>query len=448
MKMTKTNKSWIANLLIFIGLVLSLQVVLNTSYTLKPWEDELISLTSSSNFFMNLNFLPSSSYGNYSYALTSGILSAIGGVIGWNVSQSFVVARVANFLYVCLLQIIMVIFIFKDNKKFNTGIIFFFSVISILLVPWWFSTMYLIAEIVSTLVFVNALFIYDKNKKLSLFLMGSSVIFGKFLMIIPSVLFLISKTELNNLKKSFINSLFFITPFLFWYILMYFKIGTEDFLYFLNNFFGTLVNREDSGVQSALNFSFNTIYENLQKSEVPQWTPASVIRAALTPIIFLFIYFKNRNLFFKEFGVSFTSVLLGIIGTYAWFWVLTPFKYIRQSTHFVLIVIFVSLYIFLFSSGISKFYKFLLLANISLFLSDLKIIIAFNLVIFLYFILKEKQKGIFNLEVVVIFFLIINLINMNLELREKDIYDLKFSSCELDLFSSECVKEYLLDSYN
>jgi len=446
--MTKTNKSWIANLLIFIGLVLSLQVVLNTSYTLKPWEDELISLTSSSNFFMNLNFLPSSSYGNYSYALTSGILSAIGGVIGWNVSQSFVVARVANFLYVCLLQIIMVIFIFKDNKKFNTGIIFFFSVISILLVPWWFSTMYLIAEIVSTLVFVNALFIYDKNKKLSLFLMGSSVIFGKFLMIIPSVLFLISKTELNNLKKSFINSLFFITPFLFWYILMYFKIGTEDFLYFLNNFFGTLVNREDSGVQSALNFSFNTIYENLQKSEVPQWTPASVIRAALTPIIFLFIYFKNRNLFFKEFGVSFTSVLLGIIGTYAWFWVLTPFKYIRQSTHFVLIVIFVSLYIFLFSSGISKFYKFLLLANISLFLSDLKIIIAFNLVIFLYFILKEKQKGIFNLEVVVIFFLIINLINMNLELREKDIYDLKFSSCELDLFSSECVKEYLLDSYN
>ena len=113
---------------------------------------------------------------------------------------------------------------------------------------------------------------------------------------------------------------------------MYFKIGIEDFLYYLNNFFGTLVNREDSGVQSALNFSFNTIYENLQKSEVPQWTPASVIRAALTPIIFLFIYFKNRNLFFKEFGVSFTSVLFGIIGTYVWFWVLTPFKYIRQST--------------------------------------------------------------------------------------------------------------------
>lgn len=446
--MTEANKSWMANLLIAFGLIMSIQVVLNTSYTLKPWEDELISLTSSSNFFTNLNFLPSSSYGNYSYGLTSGILSAIGGVVGWNVSQSFVVSRVANFIYICLLQIFMVTYIFKDNKKFNVVTVFFFGIISILLVPWWFSTLYLIAEIVSTLVFVNALFIYDKNKKLSLFLIGSSVIFGKFLMIIPSVLFLVSKIELNNIKKSFTNTLFFIIPFLIWYLLMFFKIGTEDFLFYLNNFFGTLVNREDSGVQSALNFSFDTIYENLQKSEVSQWTPASVIRAALTPLIFLFIYFKNKNLFFKEFGVSFTSVLLAIIGTYAWFWVLTPFKYIRQSTHFVLITIFISLYIFLFSSGVSKFYKFLLLANISLFLSDLKIVIAFNLVMFLYFILKEKQKAIFNPEVVVIFFLIINLINMNLELREKEKFILEFNSCKVDLFSPECTQEYLLDSYN
>ena len=448
MKMTKINKSLITNLLIIFGLIISIQVVFNTSYTLKPWEDELISLTSSSNFFKNLNFLPSNSYGNYSYGLTSGILSAVGGVIGWNITQSFVVSRIANFLYICLLQIFMVFYIFKDNKKFNIGIVFFFGFVSILLVPWWFSTLYLIAEIVSTLVFVNALFIYDKNKKLSLFLIGSSVIFGKFLMIIPSVLFLISKFDFNNLKKSFTNLVFFIIPFLVWYILIYFKIGTEDFLYYLNNFFGTLVNREDSGVQSALNFSYNTIYENLQKSEVSSWTPASVIRAALTPLIFLFIYYKNKTLFLKEFRVSFTSMLFAIMGTYAWFWVLTPFKYIRQSTHFVLIVIFTSLYIFLFSSGVSKFYKFLLLANISFFLSDLKIVIAFNLVLFLYFILKVKQKAVFNPEVVVIFFLILNLINMNLELREKDKYNLEFNSCELDLFSPECVKEYLLDSYN
>ena len=83
-----------------------------------------------------------------------------------------------------------------------------FLVLFQLLVPWWFSTMYLIAEVVSTLIFVNALFIFDKNKKLSLFLMGSSVIFGKFLMIIPSLLFLISKFKLSSFKKVFLTHYF------------------------------------------------------------------------------------------------------------------------------------------------------------------------------------------------------------------------------------------------
>jgi len=446
--MLNKNKSKAAIFLAVLGIIISFQVILKTSYTLKPWEDELISLTSSVNFFKTLNFMPSTSYGNYSYGLTSGILSAIGGVVGWNLTQSFVFTRIFNFVYICLLQFLMTVYIFKNNKKFNLCYLIFFSVVLILLVPWWFSTMYLIAEIVSTLVFINALFIYDKNKRLSLLLIGSSVIFGKFLMIIPSLLFLISKFNYKNIKNSFKNLLFFMTPFLFWYLLMFFKIGIDDFLFNFDNFFGTLVNREDSGVQSALNFGFSTIYENLQKSEVPKWAPASVIRAALTPLFFLFIYFKNRILFLEEFGVSFTSLMLTMMGTYTWFWVLTPFKYIRQSTHFVLFVIFISFYIFLFSSGVSRYYKFLLLINISFFLSDLKIVIAFDIVIFLYFIFKDKQKTIVNLEIVVIFFLILNLINMNFELREKDIFNLEFNSCEVDLFDPKCVKEYLLDSYN
>ena len=79
MKMTETNTSRVVSLFTILGLLISFQVVLNTSYTLKPWEDELISLTSSTNFFKNLDFLPSNSYENYSYGLTSGILSAVGG---------------------------------------------------------------------------------------------------------------------------------------------------------------------------------------------------------------------------------------------------------------------------------------------------------------------------------------------------------------------------------
>ena len=184
-RLFQKNKVKIINLFIIFGLFTVYQLVVNTSYILKPWEDELIALTSSVNFFNSLNFLPSNSYGNFSYALTSGIISSIGGVVGWELTESFASARVINFFYVFTVQFLMATYIFKSNKNFNLFYLLFFSAIQILLVPWWFSTMYLIGEIISTLVFVNALFIFKNNPKLSLFLMGVSVIFGKFLMIIP-----------------------------------------------------------------------------------------------------------------------------------------------------------------------------------------------------------------------------------------------------------------------
>ena len=193
MKLFQNIKNNIKNLLIVFGLFTLYQLVLNTSYTLKPWEDELIALTSSINFYNSLDFLPSNSYGNYSFALTSGIISSIGGVIGWEVFQSFVYTRVTNFFYVFVVQFLMALFIFKKNIKFNYINVIFFSAVQILLVPWWFSTLYLIGEVISTLVFVNALFIFKRSLKLSLLLMGISVIFGKFLMIIPSFLFIVSK---------------------------------------------------------------------------------------------------------------------------------------------------------------------------------------------------------------------------------------------------------------
>ncbi|OUX18473.1 MAG: hypothetical protein CBE17_01865 [Gammaproteobacteria bacterium TMED257] len=447
-RLFQKNKVKIINLFIIFGLFTVYQLVVNTSYILKPWEDELIALTSSVNFFNSLNFLPSNSYGNFSYALTSGIISSIGGVVGWELTESFASARVINFFYVFTVQFLMATYIFKSNKNFNLFYLLFFSAIQILLVPWWFSTMYLIGEIISTLVFVNALFIFKNNPKLSLFLMGVSVIFGKFLMIIPSVFFLASKFRINEVKKSIYASSYFFIPFISWYMLIYFKIGSNEFFEYLNNFFGTLANREDSGVQSVYKLSLNTIIENLQKSEVSQWTYASILRAAVAPILFLGIYFRNKERLFNELGVSFTSVFLGIVGTYGWFWALTPFKYIRQSTHFVLIVVFLSFYIILFTTSLDKLYKLLLLVNISLFLSDIKLVLVFNVVIFLYYFSLQNLKDIVSVEFVLIIFLVLNLVNMNLEVQEKDKFDYEFNSCVQNLFSEQCTDDYLSGSTN
>ena len=99
--MSKLLKTF-ETLLILLGFYLVLLLIYKTSFTLKPWEDEIIALTSSLNFYTNLDFLPNTSYDNYSYGLTSGILSSIGGVIGWSVTKDFVLTRVMNFIYIFL----------------------------------------------------------------------------------------------------------------------------------------------------------------------------------------------------------------------------------------------------------------------------------------------------------------------------------------------------------
>ena len=202
---------------------------------------------------------------------------------------------------------------------------------------------------------------------------------------------------------------------------------------YLKNFYETLINREDSGVQSVIKLSLNTLVQNLQNSEVSQWTYASVIRALIAPIVFLGIFFRNRKILFEEFSVSFPSIFLSIIGTYGWFWVLTPFKYIRQSTHFVLIVIFTSLYIILFSKKIDELNRLLLSANISLFLSEIRLILIFNIVIFLYYFLSEKYKKIINIEFILIIFFVLNLVNMNIEVQEKNKSETDISTTALTI---------------
>ena len=442
------TKKIIETTLIIFGIFLTLQITFKTSMTLKPWADEIIALTSNISFFRSLDFLPSTSYNNFSYALTSGILSSVGGVFGWVLTKNFIIARVSNFIYVFFVQLCMSFYIFKNNEKYKFNYFVFFSLTQFLLIPWWFSSLYFIAEVISTLIFVNSLFLYNKNPKVSVFLMGCSVIFGKFLMLIPTVLFLISKIKIKEIKKNLIQLLFYLLPFCFWYLLIYIKIGEGGFYIYLNEFFGTLFVREDSGVQSAFNLTYNTFIYNLNNSEVASWTTASLLRAAFSPILFLIIYFQNRDYLEDKLNVSFVSVFVGISGTYLWFWILSPPKFIRQSTHFVLLVIFVSLYIFLYTDLKNKYYKFLILFNLSLFFSDLRLILAFNLFTGIYyFILNEKIKNLFDIKLFFVVFLVLNLLNINFEVNSKDTFNLDLPSCSQDIFSKKCVDDYLFSLY-
>ena len=273
-------------LFILFGIYLVLLLTYKTSFTLKPWEDEIIALTSNLSFFTRLDFLPNNSYENFSYGLTSGILSSVGGVVGWSITKDLVLTRVLNFIYIFLVQYSMTLYIFKNNKNFNHLYLIFFGLVQITLVPWWFSTLYLIAEVISTLLFVNALFIYKRNKRLALFLMGSAVIFGKFLMLIPTVLFFLSRLQISNFKNHMKDGVYYLLPFIFWYSLIFIKIGYDGIILYFDQFTGTLLGRADSGVQSLSSFGLATILENFNNSEARNWTLASLIRTSFSPFLF------------------------------------------------------------------------------------------------------------------------------------------------------------------
>ena len=127
-----------------------------TKARIPPFIDEYISLTSNVSFFKNFDFNAGDFIGgSYSVFLTSGPLSAIGGVIGWNISSKLIIARLSNFYWILFLQMLLsliIVKIYKSDYKF----ILFMNTFFIILVPWWQGSLYMIGEFATNVIFVNA----------------------------------------------------------------------------------------------------------------------------------------------------------------------------------------------------------------------------------------------------------------------------------------------------
>ena len=446
------NKKILLALKIAFFSILNL-MVFNFVYTnaniLNTFEDEIISLASNYNFFTSLNFdarplIPK----NYGVGLTSGPLSAIGGVLGWGLSKSFLVARVSNFYYVFLLQIIFSYFLAKQYKL-NLKNLIIFSSIQILLVPWWIGSLYSIGEVASTIIFVNSLFLFSKNKNLSLILFGSCVIYGKFLLILPFTAFYISNLFMSKLDQKKIISVFkdffiFTVPFFIWYALIILKSGLNNFLLYINEFVGFIFYYEDSGFESARQFSLNLILNQIQESEVPDWSSASLLRICIVPILFGMIVYRNKEQIHHKFEVKIIPILFSVYSTYLWFWLLSPTKYIRHTKHFTIIIIFILFYSLIAEAVNSDFDKLIITSIISLFFSDIVLILIFNILIYsLFFIKLNKKTKNFMMNILFSGFLILNLgIGLN-ESNTKERVDLNFPACADGLTLEKCFSSYL-----
>ena len=432
----------IVNYLVFI-------LVKETAISLRTFDDEINSLASNYNFFTTLNFdarplIP----GNYGTGLTSGPLSAVGGVIGWGLTKSILVSRISNFYYIVILQLLFS-YLLKKHYSFNFNKLIMFSIIQITLIPWWLGSLYSIGEFASTVIFVNSIILFPKKRQLSLLLFSSCIIYGKFLLMLPFLAFYISYLIIQILNKKKIENIIkdisiFVVPFIIWYLLIIFKTSFKYFLTYLSEFTGMVLYFDDAGLNTLNKFSIQNIINQISSSEVSMWSTASLVRISIVPILFGILLIRNREIIKKTFELSFLPIFMTVFSTYIWFWLLSPQKYMRYTKHFTIIIVFFLFYFLILEMIEDRIDYLLIFASISLFFSDLKLIIFFNLVILLIlFIIKNIGIKNIALRLSFLIFLVVNLqLSIN-ETKLKNEIDLRFPSCVESLTSEKCYTSYI-----
>lgn len=427
----KIIQALIAHLSVFL-------VVFQTSTFLPTFVDEIVAIGSTVNFLTSFDFQAEPLLiGSYSTSLTTGPLSSIGGSLGWVIFQDLHLSRVLNFYYVFLLSFFFLKSIISE-KDFR---LFTLLPISLLLIPWWFGVLYSIGEIVSMLVFISGILYLNKNEKIAYFLLSLSIIFFKFSTILPMGVFLFFYMVMKIIKREFkiSNLLFFLIPIFMWGLLASTKLG---FLDGFKNIFGMFLYHlfhEGSGLD---NFKLASIIKLVKATEVATWSNASLVRISLLPLLFNFFLIKNRKLLNEKYINLIYPLMFSNLFTYAWFWFSSPKKYIRYSQHFIVLIIFFSIYFLLSRLNISKFDNVILVLIISTFFSSEILILSF-LTTSLIFIYKNKTFS----SSLLIWFLILNSFNIFFENNIKDTQELKFNECSKVILESDCLIKYLGKTY-
>lgn len=423
------------NLVIFfVNFFITFFIVKNYSNFLEPFEDEITSLLSGLSFLDGLNFDGSPLIiGNYSPYLTSGPLASLGGAIGWKLSSDFVISRLSNFYFLLLIA-----FIFlkkteignKENNFLNLNILYF----SVLLLPWWFGTLYSLGEVISSVLFTISILLIRNKTNLALLLMGVTVIFGKTLQILLLIPFLF--TYFLFFKKINTKNVFFIfLPFLTYILILNFKVEDFDLIKYFKEYLQIITSHQSSGVDTFNLDIFKNFLVNLSSSEFNQWTLVTKIRVFISPLIFcMILIFESKNL--NKLLLPAIPLAASIFVPYLWFVFVSDTKWIRYSQHYLFLIVFFSILIITYEFKISKLSFLFIFTNISIFMSSTAVFI-----LFLSCILSVKNTSRFkNYFLIVLLINSFNILNESNQLKD---YDLNFQNCEIQLNSIECINEYL-----
>jgi hypothetical protein len=417
------------NSLILITYISTLFLIVQTSNSIPTFVDEIVAIGSTFNILSTLDFnaAPLLS-GSFSVGLTTGPLSSVGGVIGWLFTKDLLYSRIFNFFYVLFFLIIIFNLLVDKKLKLNIQILMPFL---ITLIPWWYGVLYSIGEIISMYIFILGILILKDKSHISYLLFGISLILCKFASILPISLFLIIYVILT--KKLIIKDLiFFLFPFILWGILASLSLGLKQGFYSLFDIFLYHLFHEGSGVDS---FSFKNILYLIQQTEVSQWSVASYLRILIAPVVFYLYIVRNYKILSTKFDHLIIPLLISNFGTYLWFWIISPKKYMRYSHHFIVPIIFFTIIFLITNVDKDKLDYIILLGTLSLFLSS-----PFIMLVFVLIGLNLNKK---NILYFLIIFMTLNNLNLIYENRNKNSVNLKFNECSIYILENKCLEKYL-----
>ena len=447
LKMTESRlvKPFVGTTLIFQSIILY-DYVKTKSLRIPSFIDEYITLTSHVNFFKSLDFDAGLWLGgNYSVGITTGPIAAIGSVIGWNLTNSLSFARVSNFFWIFLIQTIFVYVLIKAYKIKKTSFLFLSTSFVLILIPWWQGSLYSIGEIPSTLVFINAVFLFSKFRKLSIALFCLSIVYGKFLMLVPFVGFylaiLYSEKKLQNLLKDLSVFLLTMVP---WLTLAHFKYENGNLFDYLIDQFYFITNHQASGVQNNPDGFFENLIVTINSSEFTSWSIYEKIRITLIPLIFIMIILRNKENINNRFGNITVPITFAITFIYLWFWILNSTKWIRHTQHFTIIVLVSILYLLSANLVNKKIDFFILISLFTFFIDNNKNLIYFAIFFYFVMIFITRKHDLSNqLNYILLIFLFLDVSLVYFENTSSGDINQIIEECRIELKSDSCREAYL-----
>jgi hypothetical protein len=397
------------------------------------FEDELIALTSHIFFLTELEFKAPFLVEEmiFTPALTTGFNSSVGGAFGWLIFKDFYFSRLFNFIWL-VLEISLLNFYLYKNKIINVKFLYY-SILGLFCIPLWYNTLYGLGEILSSIVFFNSLLLYEKNKKLSMFLMSISIFFGKFIILLSFLVFIGINIKKQNVK----NILYFAIPPTIWLFIIYIKTGLSGLVNYLNEFVIFLFGHGLSKSDSSSNF-YQEVKNNIAISEIADWSYVTIIRTSIVPLAFsLFLLSK---FLLKKNSKTDLSISIIIIINYLYFYLFSYQKYLRYSQIFLVITIFYLLYLLSNEEKLSNFEKFTFILFLSFYASS-ELLIFFLII---YSILSYKKKSIF---ILLFTFLLLNIVNLQYESMDYVSSNLNIYECKNNISSIECISNYLPYEY-